>query len=1081
VTTEQSLKLATVVIIDIVGSSALAHLLDPEAISSVIDGALADFTDVIARHRGTVLQYAGDSLLAAFGAGAVLENDAERAVRAGLELLDTGRRHALGVARRYGYTGFNVRIGVHTGEVLLGSGVDPLGSIRGHAVNVAARMEQTAPPGGMRISADTYRQISGLFTTERQPDLAVKGMREPLVTYLVTGEASRGTRVGRRAIESTRTRFVGRQAELSRLQSQFEHVCSARSLASLTIAGEAGLGKSRLLHEFDRWLKLRERPLRTLEARADPHTREQAYGLVRGLLAWHLRIANNDSMEFAKAKLSTELVPLLASSVGPDLAEANVHVLGQLVGLDFSTSPHVQGIADDIDRIRNRGFHVAAQIFRRLAELDGGPVAVYVDDLHWADDASLELLDYIIKENADVPMLILASTRPEGLSRLTNLGGGQGAHQRIDLTPLDPDRARELCDELLHRMPDAPDDLRSLITQRADGNPFYMEELVAVLADRRALGQGDRKASASETWTQGHEVPATLTGVLQARLDELPAAERGALQVASVVGVVFWDAALDALGGRHSAALPELVRRGLIVPHATSLMEGMQEYAFRHHLLQQVAYETVLKARRRELHGRTAAWLSGLAGSRTNDFLGTLAEHYGRAGENETACEMFARAAEHAAARYAHADALMFVGKAFGLLGDRIATSGATLQWRLLDVRERMLDLQGRRREQQADIEDLEKLANILDDDGRRAEVAFRRSALALRTAQFRAMEASARTAVTFASRAADPVLKLRAEHRLATALCLLGDLDQGKSLARAGLASARAHASRLMEAHFLNALCFVAWRQDDLLNGLRTAQQALQIDRELGDRVAEAETLTNVGDFYANLGANAEATACLEESLRLARLVGSRDRESYALCGLCVLALRDRDAERANQLADAALRIAVDVQDRRMEMDANCFAGNAHLAMGRHDAAQVAFRAARELAAQFRDVQAEYAAKAGLARVALARDDVATAMSFAEDILSYMAWGGQLAGREAHVIRLACYDVLLRVNDRRAVEVIAQAHGALEKIADAIDDTQLRRSFLESIPEHRAIVAAWAASRSSDSYARHAGPPSGA
>ena len=1062
----QYLKLTSILVLDIVGSTTLAQLLDPEETSNVIDGALAQFTAIVLKHGGKVLQYAGDSLLAVFGADEVRENDAERAIRAGLELLQAARERAALVSRRHGYDGFNVRVGVHTGEALLGAGVDPGGSIRGHAVNIAARMEQMAPAGALRITADTYRQVSGIFSVQSQPPLAVKGLSGPLRTYLVTGENPRTTRVGRRAIEDTKARFIGRKAELGQLQSVFRQMCNARRLATVTIAGEAGVGKSRLLHEFNLWLNSQAPRVRTLEARADPHTREQAYGLVRGLLAWYLRIANNESMESAKARLTAQLVPLLAATDGTGMAEAHAHVLGQLIGLDFTSSPHVRGIADDVIQIRNRGFHVVAQLFRRLAERDGTPIVVYIDDLHWADDGSLDLLDYVVEVNGDVPMLILAATRARGLDRPIKLESTGHVHERIDLAPLDRQRCRELCDELLKDLPEAPAHLRELISERADGNPFYIEELVAMLIDRGAI-ESERGPRARRSEGAGSmEVPATLAGVLQARLDELAPAERAALQVASVVGVVFWDAALDALSEHGSEVLPELRRRGLVVCHEASLMDGMREYAFRHQILQQVTYDTVLKARRRELHAKAAAWLNSLSGVRANDFLGTLAEHYARAGDDESACQMFTRAAEHAAARYAHADAIKFAARAFDVMGDRSDQQSALLRWRLLDVRERMLDLQGRRNEQQSDIDDLERLANIFDDDGRRAEAAWRRSGIALRTGQFRAMEGAARTAVALASRASDSVLKLRAHHRLACALCMLGEVDRGKSLASDGLASARAQDSRLMEAHFLNALCFVAWRQQDLLTGLGLAQQELAIDRELGDRVAEADTLINVGDCYANLGANSEAASYLDQGLRLARAVGSRAKEPYALCGLCLLALRRNDNEQALASANAALNIAISVQDRRAEMNAQYFLGDAELASQRYEAAAQAFEAARALAAVVGEAQAAYEAKAGLARVALARADSRGALSFAEDLLSYLAWGGHLIGLEAHAVRMTCYEALAHSEDPRAGEVLAAAHAALQTVAATISDADLRRSYLDNIPEHRAIAAAWATSR---------------
>ena len=265
-----------------------------------MDGALAQFATIVGQHDGKVLQYAGDSLLAVFGADEAREDDPERAVRAGLALLDEGRRQGERVRRQHGHDGFNVRVGVHTGGVLLGGGVDAEGSIRGQAVNIAARMEQTAPAGGLRISHDTYRHVRGVFDVEPQPPMAVKGVDEPVVTYLVLRAKPRAFRVATRGIEGVETRMVGRDAELEQLQDAFYRLCSGGTLAAVTVVAEAGIGKSRLLYEFENWAEAQPERFELFQGRADPQTQSQPYGLLRDMLAWRLQIADSDSMEAAK-------------------------------------------------------------------------------------------------------------------------------------------------------------------------------------------------------------------------------------------------------------------------------------------------------------------------------------------------------------------------------------------------------------------------------------------------------------------------------------------------------------------------------------------------------------------------------------------------------------------------------------------------------------------------------------------------------------------------------------------------------------------------------------------------------------
>ncbi len=1060
-TAKQSLKQVTILFLDVVGSTTLAQHLDPEDIHAVMDGALARCTSIVESHKGKVLKYIGDSILAVFGADEAQEDDPERAVLAGLALLEEGKRQGEQVQRQHGHTGFDVRVGLHTGSVLLGGGVDAEDSICGMNVNIAARMEQTAPAGALRISHDTYRHVHGVFDVEPQPPLQIKGRDEPIVTYLVQRAKPRAFRVATRGIEGVETHMVGRDAELEQLQDAFKSLYRQRRLIVVTVVAEAGIGKSRLLYEFENWTASRSEDFYIIQGRAYPQTQSQPYGLLRDVLASRLQIADSDTMEAAKRKIEEGIVPLFTADDGDDMAEAHAHLLGHLIGLDFSDSRHIKGIQDDGKQIRNRGFHAAAQMFRRVAAQDRTPIVLLLDDLHWADEGSLDFLNYLNQVNRDVPMLMLGLSRPTLFERRADWPGTPDA-QRIDLLPLGKDFSRLLANELLKKLPEIPAALRELITGGAEGNPFYMEELVKMLVDEGAIEtRGDH-------WTVipdkllATRVPQTLTGVLQARLDSLKPVEKLALQQASVIGFVFWEQALAALDERAIAALPSLVQRELIVPHQDASFDSVRECTFKHQILHHVTYATVLKRTRRDYHAKAAAWLAGLTGARANDFLGVAAEHFEKAGDKSRSCEFFTRAAEHAARRHAPEAAMGYVARGLALTAE---TDHAT-RWRLLDVRERTLDLQGRRAEQQADIDDLQRLADSLDDDSRRAEVAWRRSDIALHIADYRTCVSAARQAMALAERVGAVSLKLRAQQRLAGALCMLGDAAAGKALALDGLAAAQAQGLRDVEGRFLNTLSVIAGAQDDLMGNLETNRQELTISRELGERRSEARTLINFGIAWVSLGKCAEARRYLDEGLRLVRAIGDRAMEPYALYGLSVLALRQGDDTLALSHAQLALDTAIAVQDPFSEAIALCRLGHAELALGRHVAAATAFERAHTVALAIDHVQ-RYDAAAGLARVSLARGDVSGALLPVESLLADLADGGTLEGTEApQLIRLSCHQVLVRAGDPRAAESLATAHSELQARAAAISDAALRHSFLNEIPEHREIVAAWGASQ---------------
>ena len=1056
----QTLKQVTVLFLDVVGSTTLSRQLDPEDVHAIMDGALASFTAIVQTHGGKVLNYAGDSVLAVFGADEVLEDDPERAVLAGLALLKEGVRQGEQVLQRYGQSGFDVRVGVHTGGVLLGAGIDGDESIRGFTVNLAARMEQTAPPGTLRISHDTYRHVHGLFDLLPQPPIEVKGVAEPVLSYLVQRYKPRALPMASRGIEGVETRMVGRDIELEQLQDAFRGLYVRSRLAAVTVVSEAGLGKSRLLLEFKNWVMARSESFYFFQGRAHPATRAQPYGLMRDIVAWRLQIADGDSMAQARQKVEDGVVPLFLADHGADLAQAHAHLLGHLIGLDFSDSKHVEAIRDDAREIRNRGFHAAAQIFRRVAAQIGAPVMLLIDDLHWADDGTLDFLSYLMQVSRDIPLLLLTLTRPTLFERRSDWPG-IAEHQRIVLDPLDKSASRQLARELLKQMPAVPSVLRELITGGAEGNPFYMEELVKMLVDVGAIVASDRNWSVNPEKLLATHVPPTLTGILQARLDGLQAAEKLTLQQASVIGFVFWDQTLAALDPHSPATLPGLVQKELTVAHQEpalgGVVDGLQEYAFAHQILHQVSYDTVLKQTRRDYHGRAARWLASQTGARANDLLGAAAEHFIKAGDREQGCEFYTRAVEHAAGRFANDIVMDYVGKALVL-------SDQPLQrWRLLDVRERALDLQGRRSEQQTDIEALRQVADTLDDDRRRCEVAWRLSSFAMRTGNYQVMEQAARESIGLAKRAADAELELRGQHRLALAMSYLGDQAGGFALASEGLSRACALGARQIEALFLNALSVIADGQGDLLASLEMDQRDLAINREIGNRRNEAIALGNVGNGLLRLGDHVPARQHLEECLQLARSLGDRATEPNTLTNLSVLALRQGDDSRALAHAQAAVDIAIDVQSPVFEAIALCSLGNAELGLGRHSEAAAAFERARQIAGVLGNATRHDAA-AGLARAALAQADLVSALQVVEDLLAQLATDGTLDDTEApYLIRLTCHQVLTQLGDARADTVLGAAHAELLAHAITIKDPARRHSFLNNIPEHRAIMASCA------------------
>ncbi|HUP83818.1 MAG TPA: adenylate/guanylate cyclase domain-containing protein [Candidatus Limnocylindria bacterium] len=1099
--TTQSLRQVSILFLDVVGSTTLAQRLDPEEVSVVMDGALSRGTAVVEAHRGRALQYAGDNILAAFGADEAAEDDTERAVRCGLDLLALGRTLGSEVLRAHGYGGFDFRVGIHTGAVLLGGGIDDDASIRGQAVNIAARMEQAAPPGGLRISHDTYVHVRGLFEVSAPEPLRVKGLDEPVVSYLVAKAKPRSFRVARRGIEGVATRMIGREAELEALQAAFRRLLAERRFVGVSVVAEAGIGKSRLLDEFQTWTEDHPETVYLFRGRASPQTRNQPFGLLRDVVGWRLQLGDDDTLEEAKAKIEQGLIPLFADE--PAFAEGHAHVLGHLIGLDWKESPHVRGILDDPRQIRNRAQHAAARMFRRMsAQGDppgGAPVILQLEDLHWADDESLDFLNYLAEVDRDMPLLMLAFTRPTLFERRADWPGTAPWHERIDLRPLDKSSSGLLVDELLQKLPEIPVVLRDLVIGGAEGNPFYMEELVRMLIDQGAIDASGDPWRLNAERLLSTKVPSTLTGVLQARLDGLPADERLTLQEASVIGQVFWDQALHALDPQTEATLPRLVRRELALPRHDAQLDGLREYAFKHALLHHVTYGTVLRRQRKALHAKLAGWLAAQGDSdnaRAGDFLGMTADHYAEAGDEANAAEFHARAAEHAAGRLAHAPTLAHVHQALVLLDRAGDNPGqAPLRWRLLQARERTLEMQGEREKQAKDLDAMQAIAETLSDQARQAYTAHRRATRAMRMAQFAecaqfASEAAALAEAALARSTAPTKpddglyeLRLLSLRQVGLAMTDLGRWDEGQALLQKTLDEARARGLLKPQVTCLNSLAVLADRRGDEQRGLQLHRESLDMLRRIGGQRNEATALVNVGAKLVGFGDLAGARRDLEEGLRLSRQNGDRVMECAALCNLSRLALWQGDDAHALATARSALDTAVAMQARDLEVAASQYLGAAEEALGRLLPAARAYahshRVAEEIGARL-----NFDANAGLASVAAAQGDIGGALDALRPLLSAAtpARGSHASDAIARhcepavadagaadcgpslspALRLNVYLVLTAAGDPRAAAWLHDAYRSLMAQADAITDVELRKMFLTNIPPHRKVVALW-------------------
>ena len=1054
-TPKQQLRPVTVLFTDVVGSTSLSRRLDPEDIHAIMDGALQHFTSIVESQHGRVLQYAGDSLLAVFGAVEAHEDDPERAVRAGIAILDEAKRLALEVQVRHGYDGFNMRVGIHTGPVLLGGGVDADGSIRGIAVHIAARMEQSAPTGGLRISHTTYRHVRGLFDVAEEPAIAVKGIPDPLRSYVVLRAKPRIFGAANRGVDGVETPLIGREAELARLIDTFETVRTQRVLSVVTLVGDAGLGKTRLMAEFERWLASRPETVWRFHGRAQPHSTNVPYGLLRALFGCRFEILDNDPQDVAHAKLAKGFGTLFG-----DRTEEQIALIGQLIGLDYNASPHISGIGGDGKQLRDRAFHAVTQYFRLILEKGRAPAVVLLDDLHWADEGSLEFIDHLARVCRGLPMMVLCLTRPLPDEHRSLLRRAR-SDDRIELGPLSKPSSQALVEALLGRPVLLPAALCDVVTGSAEGNPYFIEELVAMLIDDGVVvARGDRWQVVTEKLAVVH-MPSTLAGVLQARLDGLPPIERVALQHASVIGHVFWDEPLRRLAPNMAQALDGLRRRDLVRIRESSSFDGVREYAFKHHLLHQAAYDSVLKDAKRHQHRLTAEWLAATSGERSGEFYGLIADHYERAAEIVSAATYWRKAGEVAARAYAAAAALRYFGRALELT----PAGELELRYELITARLHMLNLTGHRREEESQVSELERLAELSNDDAKRAGAASLRARLAVFTGEYHAGALAAARAVALAEKTGRTNIALLSRSVWASASRSQRDYGGARVLAEELLQAARAAGNdrRVIDAlHLHGGLA----AHDGRYGAAREYYgQALRLARKILDKFFESVQLGNLGEVEKAVGNYEAAADRLETGLQLCREVGGTMVLVHFLIDRAELANMRGDSVSALASVTEGLAIAREISHPELEAFLSFLQGDARSALGQLVDAADSYQRALAIYGEPSGVRVPLELFAGLARVAAALGNLAEALAYVARIEAGIDTGDDLNGAPA--LLWTCHGVLVAAGSPRANDVLRRAHSLLTERAKLVDAAD-RATFLGNVPSHRAIMAAWASFTSS-------------
>ena len=933
-------KLATVLFADLVGSTQLLDGQDPEITRRRVTSFFDGVQRCIETHGGTVEKFAGDAVMAAFGIPIAHEDDADRAVRAGLGILD----HVLEL-------GLEARVGIEAGEVVVDEADSTFAT--GEAVNVAARLQQAAAPGEILMGESAHRLTVGRIEAESAGPLELRGFRNPIAAYRAIA-----VRDGQPHAKVSAP-FVGRLSELDLLENTLARTIRDRRPHVFTVYGEPGVGKSRLIREFLAGVE----GTTILSGRALPYGEGVTYWPLAEMVKSAAGITDDDPMETAKQKL---------------IECCGDEAIAELLGLASGVMEAVEG---------ERGAPEIAWAAREFADelADVQPLIMVFEDIHWAEEPLLELIDHLAQWVRERALLILCLARPELLDVRPGWGGGRVRSTAIELEPLGRDDSEALADALLEEH-QVSGNIRARLLDKAEGNPLFVEETVRMLLEQGADG-GDR-------------IPDSLQAMIGARIDRLPAGAKIVLQRGSVIGRTFWAGAIDHLSPEYDAdeledLLDDLLLRDLVTREERSTIGGEAAYRFKHVLIREVAYGGLSKSGRAEYHTRFAEWLREKADKEVIEIRAyhldqaclLYAELDGHPPEElaRTAAKALASAGKRALALESNLSARKLLLRSVELestLGRRFLAARAA--WQLGDlpvVRDEMTVLvaeaaaEGDRAIQSRALTALSEVAASLDGElVRAAELAD--EALAVVEAddhdgRFRALDRRARVA-RWAGREAE------AEEYLQQALEAARAAARKDHEARAALQLAGIYVSRMEED-----------KAEPLID------RALALAEESGSIVARASAAQSKGGLHRERRQYEEAEGWLTKALDLYRETASVPEIAWTSRQLAQVAWETGNPAKAEKLFRESIRLLAPMKERGTLCESQRLLAQLLLAEGRIDEAEKFALAARET------VSAEDVTSRATTRVALAQ--VRAAQGRYEEADTLFAEAAEIIGSSEH------------------------------------------------------------------------------
>ncbi len=917
---EQQRKQATILMMDIAGHTSIVRDLDPEENMEIIDRALILLEKPVVQAGGRVTRFTGDGFKAIFGHPESHDNDPEMAVRAGLEILYLAKKYSLDLEEKRGIKGFEVRIGIDSGIVLIGGISEGEDTVKGEAVNLASRLETVAPPGGLLISANTERLVHGNFELQKLLSLELKGFNEPITAFLVTGARAESFIDRTRGVDWVRTPLIGREDQLAHLDSALQRVNDRKQAQLVTVIADAGVGKSRLMLEFEGRLP---EGTKIFKGRSQREHQLTPYSVFRNMFSRHLGIQENFPADRLPEKFEAEIAPWLAD--GED-GKVRSHFIGNLLGFDFSKSRYLEGVAEDVQQLSDRAWGDLITFFTNIANKH--LCILLIEDIHWADAQSLDALVHLVHVLDKQQMLIVCNARPALFEQREQWGKTHPAFQTLRLPPLSRRDSRLLIGKILARADHIPLILREFIVSGAEGNPFYIEELIKMLIENGVINKTDSGWQIEQNRLLDLDVPPTLTGVIQSRLDSLSPFEKSLLQQASVVGRNFWDGILLHINSsetdvseqsRIHDALRTLQDKEMIYAKKKGAFTGFQEYVFKHAILREVTYETVLKRMRPVYHGLIAEWLIEHGAEKTSEFTPIIAGHLELGGQLERAAVYLRIAGEQSMKQYVNNEALRYLGRALELLPENDLLE----RFLVLKARTQIFSLQGNRTAQKMDIFSLEEIARALDDDERRGQVALLHAVFSSELSEYDNIIRYSKQAIEFGQSAGSARIVGQGHQLWGRALIAQGEYKEAEAHLEKAIEIARPSGLSQIEADSIRYMGIVAERLETTEAALDRYQQSLAIYRRIGDLRGEGWVLKDLGNLkLRSQDLYDEGIEHLNSFHEITEKIGDLQGKGSSFHMLAEISRRKGDFSTASELLSKALRISDKTGNETIEIE---------------------------------------------------------------------------------------------------------------------------------------------------------------